>query len=68
MPTIQRSVPATGTRLDVAWLGVPVLAGALGVLGLGYAQALRATGSGQDPELWVAVIAAGACLLSLIHI
>ncbi len=62
MSTIRCSVPAAGTRLDVAWLGVPVLAGALGVLGLGYAQTLRATGSGQDPELWVAVIAAGACL------
>lgn len=62
MSTIHRSVPATGTRLNVAWLGVPVLAGVLGVLGLGYAQTLRATGSGQDPDLWVAVIAAGACL------
>ena len=62
MSTIHRSAPSTGTRLAVAWLGVPVLAGALGVLGLGYAQTLRATGSGQDPDLLVAVVAAGACL------
>ena len=62
MPTIQHPVPATRSRLDVVWLGIPVLAAALGVLGLGYARTLRAAGSGQDQELLIAVIAAGACL------
>ncbi|RKQ36712.1 hypothetical protein [Kocuria tytonis] len=56
-----RRVPA---RTGAAWLAVPLLAASAGALGWTHVHRLRSTGAGTDPELAIAVLAAGACLVA----
>ena len=62
MPRRHPASPRTTRPATALWLSVPLVAGAAGALGWERLRGLQEAGHGSDPQLTVAVLAAGACL------